>query len=321
MTIVSISPRAGWPADGGRDSTMPWRATSINTATTTPSVTADAKCLIWVVVKASILSASPTWFCRAARGRIPPSAGPARTAAPTIMGSVPDGANGSPQSPSFLGNPHGPTDARGRAVIDPMLRRTDALPSANTGCMNSNWTATAPSPSSARAPSTALAEQQGLQRPVPGVVAALATLPDDTVIDGEIVALDQDGRPSFNALQNFGSASAPVVYLRLRRAGARRARMRRAVNWTYAQERAGIELRHMAHPQWFVDLWNWMDWKWFWTTLLALYGAGISTWREVQSRRDRKPDIRVKLHPNMVILDGTSAGPSRCAWRTTATSP
>ena len=46
----------------------------------------------------------------------------------------------------------------------------------------------------------------------PGVVTALANLPDDTVIDGEIVALDQHGRPSFNALQNFGSAPAPVVY-------------------------------------------------------------------------------------------------------------
>ena len=46
----------------------------------------------------------------------------------------------------------------------------------------------------------------------PGVVMALATLPDNTVIDGEIVAFDQDGRPSFNALQNYGSAAAPVVY-------------------------------------------------------------------------------------------------------------
>ena len=46
----------------------------------------------------------------------------------------------------------------------------------------------------------------------PGVVKALAALPDNTVIDGEIVAFDQDGRPSFNALQNYGSAAAPVVY-------------------------------------------------------------------------------------------------------------
>jgi bifunctional non-homologous end joining protein LigD len=46
----------------------------------------------------------------------------------------------------------------------------------------------------------------------PGVVKALAQLPDNTVIDGEVVAFDQDGRPSFNALQNYGSATAPVVY-------------------------------------------------------------------------------------------------------------
>jgi len=46
----------------------------------------------------------------------------------------------------------------------------------------------------------------------PAVVKALGELPDETVIDGEIVAFDQAGRPSFNALQNYGSAPAPVVY-------------------------------------------------------------------------------------------------------------
>src|SRR5688572_27404815 len=46
----------------------------------------------------------------------------------------------------------------------------------------------------------------------PAVVKGLAKLPDDTVIDGEVIAFDQDGRPSFNALQNYGSAPAPVVY-------------------------------------------------------------------------------------------------------------
>ena len=46
----------------------------------------------------------------------------------------------------------------------------------------------------------------------PGVVKALSKLTDHTVIDGEVVAFDQDGRPSFNALQNYGSAPAPVVY-------------------------------------------------------------------------------------------------------------
>jgi DNA ligase D-like protein (predicted ligase) len=46
----------------------------------------------------------------------------------------------------------------------------------------------------------------------PAVVEALATLPNDTLIDGEIVALDESGRPSFNILQNYGSSKAPVYY-------------------------------------------------------------------------------------------------------------
>ena len=46
----------------------------------------------------------------------------------------------------------------------------------------------------------------------PAVVSALAKLPDDTAIDGEIVALDEEGRPSFTALQNYGSSQGPVLY-------------------------------------------------------------------------------------------------------------
>lgn len=43
------------------------------------------------------------------------------------------------------------------------------------------------------------------------MTAALANLPDETVIDGEIVALDQNGRPSFGALQN-GSRGAVLRF-------------------------------------------------------------------------------------------------------------
>ena len=46
----------------------------------------------------------------------------------------------------------------------------------------------------------------------PAVVKGLAKLPDETVIDGEVIALDEDGRPSFNVLQNYGSSAGAVLY-------------------------------------------------------------------------------------------------------------
>jgi DNA ligase D-like protein (predicted polymerase)/DNA ligase D-like protein (predicted ligase) len=45
-----------------------------------------------------------------------------------------------------------------------------------------------------------------------GIARALAKLPDETVIDGEVVALDAEGRPAFNLLQNHGSSKAPIVF-------------------------------------------------------------------------------------------------------------
>ena len=44
------------------------------------------------------------------------------------------------------------------------------------------------------------------------VAAALRSMSDETVLDGEIAALDEEGRPSFNLLHNYGSADALLVY-------------------------------------------------------------------------------------------------------------
>src|SRR5215510_8874135 len=46
----------------------------------------------------------------------------------------------------------------------------------------------------------------------PDIVKALANMPDETVIDGEVVALDKAGRPSFSSLQNYGSSEIPILY-------------------------------------------------------------------------------------------------------------
>ena len=46
----------------------------------------------------------------------------------------------------------------------------------------------------------------------PSVVEALRAMPENTVLDGEVVALDAEGKPSFNLLQNYGSSKGPLVF-------------------------------------------------------------------------------------------------------------
>src|SRR3954452_23990057 len=49
-------------------------------------------------------------------------------------------------------------------------------------------------------------------RAIRAILKGLAKLPDETVVDGELVAFDAEGKPSFNALQNSGSSETPIVY-------------------------------------------------------------------------------------------------------------
>jgi bifunctional non-homologous end joining protein LigD len=46
----------------------------------------------------------------------------------------------------------------------------------------------------------------------PYIAKSLDGLPNGTVIDGELVALNSDGRPNFNLLQNFRSAESHIIY-------------------------------------------------------------------------------------------------------------
>ena len=54
--------------------------------------------------------------------------------------------------------------------------------------------------------------RKSFNRQFPHLVEALADLPENTVVDGEVVALDQSGRPDFNLLQNFRSGASRIHY-------------------------------------------------------------------------------------------------------------
>ena len=54
--------------------------------------------------------------------------------------------------------------------------------------------------------------RKSLNRQFPYIVEALADLPAGTVVDGEVVAMDESGRPDFNLLQNFRAEASRIQY-------------------------------------------------------------------------------------------------------------
>jgi ATP-dependent DNA ligase len=53
---------------------------------------------------------------------------------------------------------------------------------------------------------------KSLNKRFPHIVEPLRELPDGTVVDGELVALDDQGRPTFNLLQNSTSEASRIHY-------------------------------------------------------------------------------------------------------------
>src|SRR5882762_3668985 len=54
--------------------------------------------------------------------------------------------------------------------------------------------------------------RKSLNSQFPYIVEALADLPPGTVVDGEVVAIDESGRPDFNLLQNFRAEASRIRY-------------------------------------------------------------------------------------------------------------
>jgi ATP-dependent DNA ligase len=55
-------------------------------------------------------------------------------------------------------------------------------------------------------------KRKSCNRQYPHIVEALSYLPEDTSIDGELVALDDAGRPNFNFLQHSRSEASRICY-------------------------------------------------------------------------------------------------------------
>ena len=60
--------------------------------------------------------------------------------------------------------------------------------------------------------------------------------------------------------------------------------------------------------------WSLIDWKWFFTTTLAVYAAVLATYREVVSRGQWKPDLKVRLSFSIVLVGDGRTIPQVQVW-------
>ena len=91
--------------------------------------------------------------------------------------------------------------------------RCQLCPKVLSGHTKLSWMDTGLRPSAVPATRhSSLAERTSSIKKFGFIADALKRLPDGTVIDGELVALDANGRPNFNLLQNFRSAESQISY-------------------------------------------------------------------------------------------------------------
>jgi bifunctional non-homologous end joining protein LigD len=80
--------------------------------------------------------------------------------------------------------------------------------------MRSSSTGTAPSDSSGGKARLLSRNGKDFSRRFPSIVSALSNLPDETIVDGESVAVDESGLSSFTVLQNnLRSETALIFYV------------------------------------------------------------------------------------------------------------
>src|SRR4029077_5576068 len=91
-----------------------------------------------------------------------------------------------------------------------LLRRTERLPDGDARCYELKFDGyRALAIKTARKVHLRSRNDNDFTARYPQIVKALSPMPDETAIDGEVVALAPDGRQSVNLMQNYGPAGAP----------------------------------------------------------------------------------------------------------------